>query len=948
MHRRLLVASFVAAIAGCTGPQGEAGANGADGTTGATSLVNVSVVAADAACPNGGLKIDVGVDDDRDGTLDAAEIDQSQFVCNGSNGSTADAGTSIPGATSLLNISTSAPDATCVTGGLRVDSGLDDDRNGTLDAAEIDQTRVLCNGSQGPSGDAGAIGLNALINTTVTTPDATCAAGGVRVEIGLDDDDDDILDAAEIDQTQLICNGRTGATGDAGPAGLNSLVHVTTAGPDITCANGGTRITAGVDDNANGSLDPAEVDHTQLICNGAPLPPTCTGPWRSLHYDPANGWRCVDLRATGLSAGNANGFEVIDAWGDAWDGNERAAKNWADANADCTAKGGRLPTATELFRNNATSGTGTLGNGPNLLWTLIFDFNANRTVVRLSFGEINSSVPTATNTYRCIWPNRTSAAFDGDYCHGPVGTECQRVRRWYNMDTYLRAPLDAVAASHECNFYNASLPTIEDWTEIAHTTGTALIGTDSQWANDPMFYPSASPYMLQPLVRWDATQASHFAYASMPAALGDWAWPNSRSRFRCIGKRQASEGVDPVNPVCAGTNGCFTVRPNSTEVADKASRRSPLWADGVNRSAATKSTAAEQCRLLGGALPTAGEFEELVHAGLPFLTSEQDTWLWAADPIRDDSNLAVRRYSGWADRRGWYFHLSNSVNVTWGSVLMSYRCVWHQTQRDTPFTCGLRQDINYDGTQYTCMDRTVGDANGSATGTPFTDNFGNVWDGAERTATSFSTAGTACAAIGGRLPTGTELWRVRSVGPNPIPNSSANALWTRLPSYRINYAVTERTSDGTVSDSCTNGPCAQPYRCIWPASSGSVLSNYACNGPTAGTDDPCFRAGRFTVDEIDRAPMYAASAAEECKLVGGWLQSLRGYEELVHAGVPNGSNNWNWLANPAYSNGFMPSLARWNGVGTSAWYWGAPQGNGSVGFASSVYPFRCAFHDFLR
>ena len=139
--------------------------------------------------------------------------------------------------------------------------------------------------------------------------------------------------------------------------------------------------------------------------------------------------------------------------------------------------------------------------------------------------------------------HRTTSAFDGDSCYGPVGAECQSVRRWYNLDKYLRPVLDAVSASHECNFYNASLPSIEDWTEIAHAAaGATLASIDWQWASNPMLLPTTSPYYLQPLVRWAAPEAPYFSFGSGQGLdVGTWDWPTSRRRFRCIGKRQDAD-----------------------------------------------------------------------------------------------------------------------------------------------------------------------------------------------------------------------------------------------------------------------------------------------------------------------------------------------------------------------------------------------------------------------
>jgi len=102
---------------------------------------------------------------------------------------------------------------------------------------------------------------------------------------------------------------------------------------------------------------------TDFVAAGTPTD-ACNGLHQVLQWD-GSAWVCVDSRATGLSAGQANGYELVDDWGYAWDGIQRAPKTWAEAKAACEADGGRLPTVTELYRNNARStGTGNIST-PN-------------------------------------------------------------------------------------------------------------------------------------------------------------------------------------------------------------------------------------------------------------------------------------------------------------------------------------------------------------------------------------------------------------------------------------------------------------------------------------------------------------------------------------------------------------------------------------------------------
>ena len=73
-------------------------------------------------------------------------------------------------------------------------------------------------GPQGPVGTRGFAGLNgqnSLVNTTVESPGSNCLNGGVKIEYGVDVNNNDVLDANEINTqlTKYICNGATGAGG---------------------------------------------------------------------------------------------------------------------------------------------------------------------------------------------------------------------------------------------------------------------------------------------------------------------------------------------------------------------------------------------------------------------------------------------------------------------------------------------------------------------------------------------------------------------------------------------------------------------------------------------------------------------------------------------------------------------------------------------------------------
>src|SRR5690606_2587420 len=62
-------------------------------------------------------------------------------------------------------------------------------------------------GGAGPMGNPGSPGLNALIRTATEPAGENCLFGGVKIEVGLDEDSSDVLENSEVDaaQTQYVC-----------------------------------------------------------------------------------------------------------------------------------------------------------------------------------------------------------------------------------------------------------------------------------------------------------------------------------------------------------------------------------------------------------------------------------------------------------------------------------------------------------------------------------------------------------------------------------------------------------------------------------------------------------------------------------------------------------------------------------------------------------------------
>ena len=81
---RLAPACLVASVlflAGCEGDDGADGSDGADGANGLNSLIAQTTIGTGTACIFGGIQVDSGLDDNGNGTLDAGEIDSTEFLC---------------------------------------------------------------------------------------------------------------------------------------------------------------------------------------------------------------------------------------------------------------------------------------------------------------------------------------------------------------------------------------------------------------------------------------------------------------------------------------------------------------------------------------------------------------------------------------------------------------------------------------------------------------------------------------------------------------------------------------------------------------------------------------------------------------------------------------------------------------------------------------------------
>lgn len=81
---------------------------------------------------------------------------------------------------------------------------------------------VSCKGDKGELGPAGPNGKNSLTRTIAEAAGSNCATGGLKVETGIDANNNGTLEDSEVDatKTKYVCNGATGSTGATGTANV--------------------------------------------------------------------------------------------------------------------------------------------------------------------------------------------------------------------------------------------------------------------------------------------------------------------------------------------------------------------------------------------------------------------------------------------------------------------------------------------------------------------------------------------------------------------------------------------------------------------------------------------------------------------------------------------------------------------------------------------------------
>jgi hypothetical protein len=133
--------------------------------------------------------------------------------------------------------------------------------------------------------DDGAAGKNSLVSTSEEAAGSNCSAGGLKVESGLDIDGDGKLEATEVTSTDYVCSGADGSDGSDGVDGVDGasasdITSTVTPATSEQCPSGGSQVQFGTSDGGP-TGDPLVVCGTSLAVASAFGSTPVARSWRS-------------------------------------------------------------------------------------------------------------------------------------------------------------------------------------------------------------------------------------------------------------------------------------------------------------------------------------------------------------------------------------------------------------------------------------------------------------------------------------------------------------------------------------------------------------------------------------------------------------------------------------------------------------------------------------------
>lgn len=422
---------------------------------------------------------------------------------------------------------------------------------------------------------------------------------------------------------------------------------------------------------------------------------------------------------------------IVDPWGWAWDGRERAAASLPEAQAACSQFRARLPTASELYRVSAVQ-SATVGQtfNTNPLWSLAPVSPGVHLRVRLSDAAVAADAPdTAKANYRCVCPPPLPKVFAGGDCFGAPNTNaCAPLGGEGGLraiDAKDRAPIPKGSAVWECAFFGGHLATP---VQLAEAVGQGLAGSGAL-----LHSADDARNDLGTLVSWQDPSKFAFKYASQDGVK--FGAVTDSYAFRCVGESAAP----PAPPLAAGQ---WTAP----------SRRNIEAADLPE---ATEIEALDHCFQAGGHLPTVAELNELVVQGAP---DGSGAFLWTSDHTGSNGTNHTNAIVKWTGVQTDHQYGGASMDWSYKTASRPYRCVYYPV------------DTSYSGPQASAC------AGGCSTiAMPGGSGATSWFDMTDRPAVNITAAVDTCRKLRGHLASERDLTEAIRAG---LPNGSGTYIHT--------------------------------------------------------------------------------------------------------------------------------------------------------------------------
>ncbi len=494
---------------------------------------------------------------------------------------------------------------------------------------------------------------------------------------------------------------------------------------------------------------------------------------------------------------------ITDPWGDSWDGLERAAKSYDEAVATCDGIGGRLPTATELYRVSATQ-SATVGQtiNTNWLWSMVPFGATTQIIVKLSDGATTASEFVEPRNYRCFCSGGEPTVFDDQACHGQPNSPCAPLAgegSRYNIDSEDRAPVGVMGAVFECAMARGHLA---EYRTMVEAIQQGLPNPTNAWLHTA----DAVNFQSHGVIRFADTAS--FVMASDSS----WGLTSDLRPFRCVGlsfdpgpnpNTFPGEWVDPI--------GHYKSESDDTMELDMTSMMMvPSLVDWT--------AAHDLCWARGGHVPRGAEMAEMIQAGLP-TTQSGSEWVWTSDQSGFDTVNFLAQIVRWSDgNRRFTMRNDDDSSYGWGykraGEAFRHRCIYYPI--DPTYTGPADSDCSGGCTEFTLP--------GATSAKIWVDTFDrappNTAEEAIRT----------CWGVGGHLATERDLMETIRLGlPNGSDDGAASspifaadyvvgATGAPAPRFSILYWMgVDQTLDGFWMSSMTWSDLTntRPFRCMW-------------------------------------------------------------------------------------------------------------------------------------